>query len=113
MKRDTVLIIISVLFLAISGYIIYTNFLANPSGQSIVLPATTSPSSVANVKSLNNQIESSLKNLRPNGSWDKLESSNQYQSLTPEANIGIDIGVYGQRSNPFLPLATSTRANAK
>ncbi len=113
MKRDTVLIIMSVIFLAISGYVIYTNFLSNPSGQPLVLPVTTSNSGIANVKSLNNQIESSLKNLGTNGTWDKLESSSQYQSLTPEANIGITIGVYGQRTNPFLPLATSTSANVK
>jgi|GEM_PF-4725711 len=113
MKRDTILIIISVIFLAISGYILYSNFFAIPGSIPFNLPLTTEVNSQLNVQALENQVDSSIKNLGPAGTWNKLESSEQYQGLSAEANIDIDIGNYGLRVNPFLPLKYSTSTNAE
>lgn len=100
--------------MSVSAYIVYTSFFAVPGSVTLNLSnVTTDTSSLLNVKALDNQIESSIKNLGPDGSWSKLESSQQYQALTPEANIGVQIGVFGQKPNPFIKLKYSTSTNAE
>ena len=114
MKREQILIGISIIFLSISAYIVYSSFFGSAGPITLQLPTTnTDNSTLVNVKALNKQIEGSLKNLGPDGSLSQLESSAQYQSLTGEANIGVQIGIYGQRTNPFLPLVYSTSTDVK
>jgi hypothetical protein len=115
MKRDQLLILISVIFLSVSAYILYTAFFATPGSVAVLtIPnVDQDKTNLLNVRALDKQIEGSIKNLGPNGSWDQLGSSSQYQQLTPEANIGVQIGVYGQRENPFLQIHYSTSTNGE
>ena len=107
MKRDNILIGVSILCLLASGAILYFVFMpASFSGGPTPVPGVT-PGKTTVGSGLVPQITRSLKTLEPDGALDTLVKNQQYQQLSAEALVPIDIGQTG-RVNPFTPLKFTT-----
>jgi hypothetical protein len=65
MKRDQLLILISVIFLSVSAYILYTAFFATPGSVAVLtIPnVDQDKTNLLNVRALDKQIEGSIKTL--------------------------------------------------
>ncbi len=116
MNKDRILLIGSLLALIASGVILYSSF-GNSLGFSLpfmnqptpVVPAEQQ--SIQNVQLLDQQIQRSLNNLGPNGLWQVLLNNQQYQKLSGQALVPVEIGEHA-RTNPFDPVNTPTTNTA-
>ena len=107
MNKDRFLLIISLLALMASGWILYSSF---GGSLGISLPGISQPTTmppvqqtVNNIKFFDSQIQRSLNNLGPTGLWQTLLNNVQYQQLSDQALVPIEIGERS-RINPFDPL---------
>lgn len=106
MNKNIILVSVMLVFFGISGYLIYSNFF---SGAPTFVPGRgfgqdESGISASGVSTLDSELDQASRNLDEDGLWKKLEDNQQYSQLSDAALIDIEIGEYGHRENPFLPI---------
>lgn len=94
----------------VSGFILYQQFGGTPRGY---LPnrgfgQTEARVAEQSVKTLDANIDEASRNLDSDGIWKDVEANKQYLELSAEYINPIEIGEYGNRENPFLPLVFET-----
>lgn len=106
MNRNALLTIVMVVFLGASAYLIYQNFFAT-TGKFVPgkgFGQTEAQISANSVKILEGEIDKVDRELDDDGIWQTIEGNSVYNGLSDQAMTEVEIGSYGQRTNPFLPI---------
>ena len=106
MNRNTLLIIVMLIFFGVSGVILYRNFFGAPRGY---VPGrgftqTESGVSVTGVAVLEAEVDKVSRSLEADGIWSGIADNEQFKNLSDEAFLPIVVGEHGNRSNPFEPI---------
>ena len=109
MNRDKILLAIVIIMFTASAWVLWDNYRAQPALPVQSDDVSEQASSQARVRALQSNIRRGLNEFQPEGLWQELAADEQYQSLSREALVDIEIGAYG-RPNPFIPVDYSLEA---
>ncbi len=106
MSKNAILTIVMLVFLGASAYLIYQNFFAT-TGKFVPgkgFGQSEAQISANSVKILEGEVDKVNNELDPDGIWKTIEQNTVYNGLSDQALLDVEVGSYGQRPNPFLPI---------